>query len=266
MADQDIHELWQIVQEFILGLERQDPTIRRWLVPNSQAAMWLDLYGEPALLLLLQQEEEGEKFVLVRASPPPGKDSRRFRLIEIGWVDSAGRPRSKNPLVTLHLRLYRHHWRVDDIWPAPMDQPISLHKAREMAEVQGEQASLAIRLVAGHLELPLEGCGTLEDVEAIFVVGMNTRGYSPLEVIRALRLWRSFQRRAHATEHQPTILAAAVEYAINYLGGYPETLDEIASFYSVSTSSLETCFQEIRDQLNLVPLDPRYTPPDEPAR
>lgn len=265
MADHDVQEFWQIVEEFILGLQRQDPTIRRWLVPNSQAAMWLDLYGEPALLLLLQQEEEEEKFVLMRAGTPPGKDSHRFRLIEIGWVDSTGRPRHKDPLITLHLRLYRHHWRIEDLWPAPMDQPPSVRKAREIVAVQGEPASLAVRLVAGDIELPLEGCGPLDDVEAIFAVGMNARGYSPLEVINALRLWRDFWRRARPTGRRPTILAAAVEHTLNYLSGYSNTLNETASFYGVSASSLRARFREIRDQLKLIPLDPRYTLPDGPS-
>lgn len=258
MAEQIVGDVWTTVQELILGLQRRDPTVRRWLVPGSDAALLFDLYGELALLILLKDYLDKDRFALIRLGHAP-EQRTKVQLAELAWLDEEGTDPTEDDLVTVQLRMYHRKWRVEDVWPSPLNAPLTVEQAREIAERQGEDAPPAILFTAGMLELPLEGYREMDDVEAFFVLGMDAHGYSPREVVRAVRLWQHFCQKARPSYRKPATFAAAVEYAFNLLGFYKDTQETIADYYGVSTSSLSANFAQIRDQLRLTAFDPRYS-------
>jgi hypothetical protein len=258
MSDPEARALWGTVQEFIGGLQRQDPTVRRWIAPQSEAELLLDLYGEQALLILLKDYLEKEQFILVRTGTPPG-EAGPVRLAEIAWTDLDSRAHTPDDLVTLRLRLVRRKWQVEDLWPAAMDAPLTVDQARLAYASQEGPAGPAILFLAGALEEPPEGTADLDDVETLFVLGMDAHGYSPREVTRAVRLWRDYRGKARPSYRKPAVFAAAVEYAFALLGQYRDTQQRVASYYGVAPTSLVARFNDLRECLNLVYFDPRYS-------
>ncbi len=258
MAEQEITAIVTTVQEFVHGLQRRDPTVRRWILPEGDVDLLMDVYGEQALLSLLKGHSRRKRLVLLRASAVPGKKGRVYRA-EFAWVTGEKRPPSAGERITVQLRRVRRKWLVDELWPAPLDAPLTVEQARRMADAAGGETDTATLFLAGSLRLPLEGSGDLDDVETILVLGMDAHGYSPREVVRGVRLWRDFRRQARPVYRRPAIYAAAVDYVVNLLGMYGESQGSIANYYGVSPSSLSSRFREVRDCLQLVHADARYT-------
>ena len=264
MAEQTADAIWTTVQEFIRALRRRDPTLRRWIVPRSDADLLLDLYGEQALLILLRDYLPKKRFILLRITPPPAQGSRSHQ-VEIGRIARGQVSPATEDQTTFRLRLFRRRWQVEGLWPSALGAPPLVDRAREAAASQGEKADAAVLFLAGHLELPPEGSGELDDVETLFFLGMEARGFSPPEIIAAIRLWRRFSRRARSAYRKPAVFAAAVEYTFSLLGLYGDSQASIAAYYDVAPGSLRTRFYEIRDRLHLVCADPRYAVLEKPA-
>jgi hypothetical protein len=258
MGESEPEAIWTAIQEFIPALQRHDPTLRRWLVPQSDAALLLDLYGEEGLLTLLKDYRAKERFILLRTAALP-REEGHVRLAEIAWADPGKAPPTQQDRVTLRLRKVRRRWLVEDLWPAALDAPPTVDQARADWAEQEEHADPAAIFLAGAATTPLEGCGELDDVETLFVLGMDARGYSPREVIRAVRLWRDF-RECRPSYRQPAAFAAAVEYIFSLLGLYGDTSRQrIAAEYGVKPGSLGQRFAQVRDCLGLVFFDQRYS-------
>lgn len=257
MAESEIEAIWKAVQEFIRALQRHDPTVRRWIAPESDAALLLDLYGEEALLLLAKDYLEKERFILTR-SHSPGRGRGPVRLVEIAWMGGESRPPTAEDRVTLCLRRAGRRWLVEDIFPSASDQLLTVGRARELCATPSEPASPAVLFLAGALALPLEGCGALDDVETLLVSGMGSEPFSPREVVRAVRLWRDFLQLGRPGSAKAAPYAAAVHYALSLIGRRGDTQARIAAAYAVSVASLRTRFVEIRDRLGLTRGDPRY--------
>lgn len=257
MAESEIEAIWNTVQEFIYALQRRDPTVRRWLYPESEAHILLDLYGEEALLTLLKDYLERDRFILLRSSPVPGEKGP-LRLMEIGWVQGEGGRPGAEERVTLRLRRVHRRWQVEDIWPSPLDALLTVSRARELLSRE-ERADPAVLFIAGASTVSLEGCGELDDVETLFVLGMDREGFSPREIVRAVRLWRDFLRLGRPAYRKPALYAAAVHYALSLLGHYGDTRRSIADYYGVNVRSLGKRFAEMEKRLELVHFDPRYS-------
>jgi len=263
MVESEIEALWNTVQEFVHALQRRDPTVRRWVVPGSEADILLDLYGEQALLTLLK-DYLGRKFTLLRSGPVPG-EKETLRRVEIGWGKREGLRPTAEERVTLQLRRVRGRWRVEDVWPSPLDAPLTVSQARELAGREG-RAEPAVLFLAGRSPVSLEGCGELDDVETLFVLGMEQEGFSPREIVRAVRLWRDFLRLGRPAYRKPALYAATVHYALCLLGHYDDTRQGIAAYYGVNPRSLGARLAEMERHLHLVHFDPRYSalgPPPE---
>ncbi len=257
MAESEIEAIWDTVQEFVRALQRQDPTVQRWLYPQSEAHILLDLYGEEALLTLLKDYLERDRFIPLRSSPVPGQKGP-LRLLEIGWVKGEGGRPGAEERVTLRLRRVRRRWQVEDIWPSPLDALLTVEQARELLNRE-ERADPAVLFIAGTSRVALEGCGELDDVEMLFVLGMDQEGFSPREIVRAVRLWRDFIRLGRPAYRKPALYAAAVHYALSLLGHYGDTRRSIADYYGVSARGLGMRFAEMEKRLGLVHFDPRYS-------
>ena len=258
MPESEIEALWGVVQEFVRALQRRDPTVRRWIAPESDAAFLLDLYGEEALLTLLKDYLEKERFILTRAGPPPGERGP-VRLVEVAWMGAEKAPPTAEDRVTLRLRRIGRRWLVEDISPAGSDRPLTVERAREIYAAQEERAGPAVMFLAGTLALPQNGCGALGDVETLLTIGMGGQPFSPREIVRALRLWRDFVRLGPPARRRPAPYAAAVHYALNLLGQHGDTQQRIADSYGVSPRGLRACFAELCRRLRLTAFDPRYS-------
>lgn len=263
MDEQEVRAIWTVLCEFIQALQQNTPHLGRWLVPRSNAAMFLDLYGKAVLSLLLKDDPQRNHFSLVQIECLPQAPGQ-VCLAEVAWIDPPSMAYADKDLVTLRLRTYRRRWRVEDLWPFPLDDRLSLEEIREIADREGKRAPTVILWMAGALALPMEGQAELDKVEALFVVGMDSRGFSPWEVLQAVRLWRDFRRKADPSYRKPAIFAAAVEYAFSLLGRYEDSSSELAACYGVSPNSMTKRFCEIRDRLRLIDFDPRYSVLREP--
>jgi len=250
--------IWTTIQEFVPALQRRDPTIRRWLLPQSDAGLLLDIYGEEGLLTLLKEYLGRERFVLLRIAslPPKGHPTR---LVEIAWVNPQKSPPAREDRVTLQVRKVRRKWLVEDVWPAPLDAPLTVDRAREDWARCEEHADPAAIFLSGAAVTPPEGCGELDDVETLFVLSMDAHGYSPREVVRAVRMWRDFCSQARPAYRRPAAYAAAVEYAFSLLGFYRgDSQERIAAYYGIPPTSLGSRFAALRRGLELTYFDPRY--------
>ncbi len=256
MTDQDIGAIWQAAQEFVLATRRGDPTLRNWLLPAGDATLLLDIYGEAALLTLMREYREKDQIVLVRGSAGPGKTVHR---IEAAWTQGPKQPFTAEDIFTLQLRRVRRKWLVEDLWPGRMEKRPNLDQVRTVVAEMGERTEPALLFLAGALPLPQEGTGELDDVEMLFVAGMDAHSFSPLEVIRAVRMWRDYREQAQPAYRQPALYAAAVEYLICLLGFYEDTLKSIAEYYGVPARSIRERADAIRDCLQVVYFDPRYS-------
>ncbi len=257
MAESEIEAIWNTVQEFIHALQRRDPTVRRWLYPESEAHILLDLYGEEALLTLLKDYLGRDRFIPLRGGSVSGEKGP-LRLLEIGWVRGEGGRPVAEERVTLRLRRVRRRWQVEDIWPSPLDALLTVSQARELLGREG-RIDPAVLFVAGASKVSLEGCGEMDDVETLFVLGMDRQGFSPREIVRAVRLWRDFIRLGRLPYRKPALYAAAVHYALSLLGHYGDTRRSIADYYGVSARGLGMRFAEMEKRLGLVHFDPRYS-------
>jgi hypothetical protein len=258
MPESEAEAIWTTIQEFIPALQRRDPTIRRWIVPQSDAELLLDIYGEEGLLTLLKEYLARERFVLLRIAPVP-EESGPVRRAEIAWVHPQKSPPAREDRVTLQMRNFRRRWRVEDVWPAPLDAPLAVDRAREEWSQREEHADPAAIFLAGAVTTPPEGCGELDDVETLCVLSMDAHGYSPREVIRAVRMWRDFCGQARPAYRRPAAYAAAVEYAFSLLGLYEgDTQERIAAYYGIAPTSLGSRFARLRQGLGLTYFDPRY--------
>lgn len=265
MPESEAEAIWSTVQEFVRAMQRRDPTVRRWLAPQSEAELLLDIYGEESMLTLLKDYLEKETFIFLRTAPLP-KDRGPARLAEIAWIDPGASPPTRQDRVTLQLRQVRRRWLVEDLWPAPLDAPMTVDQARAAWFEHEDRAEPAAIFLAGAAMTPPEGCGELDDVETLFVLGMDAHGFSPREVVRAVRLWRDLCRAGRPLYRRPAILAAAVEYTFSLLGAYMgNSLRRTAAYYGVQPNSLGRRFAMIRDRLNLVCFDPRYSAFEPPA-
>lgn len=99
------------------------------------------------------------------------------------------------------------------------------------------------------------------DVADSFDVQMRMAGYGEGVLDAAHRLWADFARGRTLRVVKTSVYAAAVEYAIASVVGWPGASQaSVARRYGVAATSVATRYAELRDTLGLVPLDPRYVP------
>lgn len=116
--------------------------------------------------------------------------------------------------------------------------------------------------IEGRGEPPNEGGkGRRErDVADAFDAQMRLSGYAAPVLDGAHRLWSDFARGRTLRVVKTSVYAAAVEYAIATLVGWPGASQaSVARRYGVAATSVATRYAEIRDALGLLAFDPRYT-------
>jgi len=261
-----------VVRELVEALKRLDEgAIGRLLLPESEAEWAFRLFGMGPLLFLLFMHLECDRFVLPRFA----RRGRQEVLAEVGWVtgaDEEGRaiydPRRVS---TAKLHRCEGGWLISDLSPGPLDRQISMLEAQELLAkaVQegraGDPLGFPWGVLTGAFQLKRLGKEPLDQVEKLFVEGMEHSEFGVPEIIRAVRLWRQFKERASPTHRRPEVYAAAVEYVMALFGFYGDSQVQIAERYGVSPSSISSKWHEIERTLSLSQFDRRYSVHEDPG-
>ncbi|MGB3905641.1 MAG: hypothetical protein WBB22_12020, partial [Anaerolineae bacterium] len=260
-------------RRFVQALKEQDErAIRPLLMPDSEADWAFRIFGMGPLVFLLYMHLECDRFVLPRF----GRRGRREVLVEVGWVTGADEDGKAmcDPRRVSTLTMQLHHeggWRVADLNPAPLGDPISVARAQGLLTQVGEQGRGAeplwfpLGVLTGAFQLKRLGHESLDDVESLFVNGMEVSEFGVPEVLRAVRLWREFKEKAQPRCRRPEVYAAAVEYIMVLFGFYRDSQVEIGARYGVSPSTISGKWHEIERVLGLSQFDARYSIHEDPG-
>jgi len=120
-------------------------------------------------------------------------------------------------------------------------------------------------LLAGAVQFQRVGPEELDDVETLFVEGMQERMFGLQEIVIAVRLWRDFKRRASPTYRKPEVYAAAVEYIMILLGFYKGSQTGVGKDYGVSAATVASKYKEIEQRLGIYQYDERYSIHEDPS-
>jgi hypothetical protein len=261
-----------VVRELVGALKGlNEGALARLLMPESEAEWAFRLFGMGPLLFLLFMHLEGEEFVMPRFARCGPEEV----LVEVGWVtgvDEEGRARY-DPRRVSTVRLQRHEdgWRISDVSPGPLDRHISMLEAHELlarAMHEGRHAEplgFPWGVLTGAFQLKRMGREPLDQVETLFVKGMERSEFGVPEIIRAVRLWREFKERGSPTYRRPEVYAAAVEYVMTLFGFCGDSQVQIAERYGVSPSSVSSKWQEMERALSLSQFDRRYSVHEDPG-
>ncbi|MDH4208689.1 MAG: hypothetical protein OEV76_07430, partial [Anaerolineae bacterium] len=206
-----------IVRELVRALQAQDEVaLAPLLIEGSESDWGLRLFGLGPLIFLLYMHLECDEFVLPRFARRGGREV----LVEVGWVtgsDEHGRaiydPRR---LSTVTVRRRGEQWGISDVNPAPLDHPLTLSEAQDVVSQAVEEGrggnplSFPLGVLTGAYQLKRLGKEPLDEVEELFVTGMEESSFGVPEIIRAVRLWREFKGSAAASSHRPQVYGAAV--------------------------------------------------------
>jgi len=265
-------ETGPVVRKLIQALRDQDEAaVGSLLVPDSEAEWDFRLFGLGPLIFLLYMHLECGEFVLPRFA----KRGKGEVLVEVGWVsgkDEVGRavydPRR---LSTVTLGRCGEGWRVSDANPGPLDDPATMGKAQDALQKAMDRGTGANPLwfpwgvLTGAFQLKRLGREILDEVEELFVEGMEKASFGVPEIVRAVRMWREFKGRANPRYHRPETCAAAVEYIMVLFGFYGDSQAAIAKRYGVSASSISSKWREIETALALSQFDSRYSVHPDPG-
>lgn len=260
------------VRKLIQALRDRDAlAVEHLLIPDSEAEWGFRLFGLGPLLFMLYMHLECAEFVLPRFARRRDGEV----LAEVGWVigkDEDGRavydPRR---LSTVTLGRYDEGWGVSDVNPGPLDDSTTISKAQDALKRAMEEGDGANPLwfpwgvLTGAFQLKRLGREPLDEVEELFVEGMERSSFGVPEIVRAVRMWREFKGRADPRYHRPETYAAAVEYIMVLFGFYGDSQSAIAERYGVSASSISSKWREIESTLALSQFDGRYSVHPDPG-
>lgn len=261
-----------LVERLIGALKDQyEHAVARLLLPDSEADWSFRLLGMGPLIFLLYMHLECDDFVLPRF----GRLGSREVLAEVGWLtgmDEDGEARYDPRRVSaVKMERYESDWRVSDVNPAPLDRPISVSQAQDVLEQAVKEGRGAeplwfpLGVLTGAFQLKRLGREPLDDVEELFLSGLEESEFGVPEIVRAVRLWREFRERAHPTYRRPEVYAAAVEYVMVLFGFYGDSQASIGRRYDVSPASISSKWREIERVLGLSQFDSRYSVHEDPG-
>ena len=259
------------VGEFVRALKDQDESaVPLLLMPESEADWAFRLFGMGPLIFLLYMHLECDHFVLPRFARCGSEV-----LVELGWMtgeDEEGRATyDPRRVSTLMMKRLDTGWRVCDVSPGPLDDRVSVSKAQEvlgqvLREGRGrEPLWFPLGVLTGAFQLKRLGREALDEVERLFVSGMEDSEFGVPEIVRAVRLWREFKRTAQPGYRRPEVYAAAVEYIMVLFGFCGDSQVSIGERYGVSPSSISSKWREIEAALGLSQFDARYSVHEDPG-
>lgn len=259
-------ETASVARTFVQAVrERDESSILALLMPDSEADWAYRLYGVGQLVFLLYMHLECDQFVLPRFARRGGGEV----LVEVGWAtgeDGDGRavydPRRVSTLI---MREHEEGWLVADLNPSPLHAPVSVPQAQDVLRRVVEEGGgcnalwFPLGVLTGAFQLKRLGKEPLDEVETLFVEGMEASQFGVPEVIRAVRLWREFKGQVRPSYRRPQVYAAAVEYIMVLFGFYADSQVQIGHRYGVSVSSVSSKWREVEQALGLSQFDRRYS-------
>ncbi len=262
--------IWPVVQTFVVAtLEDDKAALKKLLVPRSQAAECLDLFGLNVFDILLKTVLGREKLGLARAIET---ENGRYVYLEFAWPDPASPDNSyaATDIVSVQMRRYRNKWRVVDVNPASTDSPMTEPRAHNILltnePMEGDEKLplepwlMPVALFAGVLQLPLQDQASRDPVEALLLPGLQARSYGLVSLVGGRRLWRDFRKKADPDLAKPAAWAAAAEFLMAEQGMREQTQAVVGSYYGVNLTTVLPRIGRIKKTLSLDGLHERYSP------
>jgi len=259
--DKLVDQLWQTACDLLDAIEGADEAAARaQLVPDSKADLLCRLFGlAPLLILSYCHHEGGGYFPTFYQEMPKGRI-----LFELARCRDAEHPQDTiEASFCLLMRPYRQRWRGGDIRPFSTDEDYTPGRLMEMLE-RREGDPIVLGLVTGALQPQLLEGEELDEVEELVLEGMAEGGFSALEQVNALRLWRDFKRKREVYGRKMEAWAAALEYIIGVLNMRDVSQKSSGETYGVSTSTVANRQKAIVDALRIHQFDERYALFDSP--
>lgn len=261
--------VWPTVEQVIgATLDEDGEKIGTLLVPGEQAAMMLEFFGFQVFDVLLKTVLGRGSLAVTRAIET---DNGRYILIEYTWPEPGAEANSYTAadVVTTTLTQLDGAWKIVEINPAAADLPLTGPRARgvlattqaltESGKVPSEPWILPIALYGGALQIPILETAMEDEVEQLFLPGMQHRTYGVMSLIRARALWRQFKEKATPNLADPAGWAAAVEFIMNEQNRREQTQAAVRKYYEINLSMMVPRVKQIKKILNIQGQDERFT-------
>lgn len=262
-------KIWPTVEQLIRGvLEEDTAAVEAALHPKGSAWRLYDLFDRYVFELILKTVLGRQNLSVTRAIE---SDEGKTVYLELVWPEPglADGSYTAADLVSVKLRKYRRKWLVMDINPAAVDLPLTEARAAAIlanskalnpdGELPREPWLLPVALYGGALQITLREEGQRDDVERVFLSGMQNRGYGLLSLLGAHRLWRDFLNTGAGDLDPPEPWAAAVEFIASEQAMREMTQAAVAKHYDLGVTAIAGRVGHIKKRLNIRGLDERYT-------
>lgn len=259
--------IWPIVEQTLHATAAADHAqIQAHLHPHGPAAALHDLFGAIGMALVLKTSLGREDVAPTRAVA-----TEDGVYVEYAWpVTANGQPSyTAADLVTLHLQLLSNQWYITHIIPASLDAPLTTARARgvlmsnrALVSSQGmpsEPWLLPVAFYAGTLQPALRPQSLGDEVERLFLPGMQQRGYGAPLLVRSRQLWRDFVATAQPPLSQPAAWATAVEFIMSEQDMRELTPAVVGKHYRAALAKVAPRVREIKYVLQIMGQDERYT-------
>jgi hypothetical protein len=244
----------QLGAEFIEAVwARHLPSLQRLVLPDSPAAMQLELFGDELFRVGLRLNDPREKGQL---APFEFQAEGEIGLLEVGVLEplTEGEGHFRSLLgSSLLLRLQPgDSWLVEELIPVNTGKGFNPDDPAD---------AIILEVYQGKRALPLQ-TANLDPVEQLFLASMPAQDgrFNIQELLNAVRLWRDFKgKKPDYKPGKAHIWAAAVEYLINLYDYFKAEEAEIARHYSTTTPAMLRRVRELAQTLNATQFDDRYS-------
>lgn len=262
-------KIWPTVEQLIQGVLSEDAdAIAAALHPRGSAVALYDMFDRYVFELILKTVLGRQNLSVTRAIE---SDDGKAVHLELVWPEPGVGDGSYTAadLVAVKLRKYRQKWLVSDINPAAVDLPLTEARAAAIlanskalnpdGDLPREPWLLPVALYGGALQITLRENGIGDEIERLFLGGMQKRGYGLLSLLGARRVWRDFIKKGAPDIGEREKWAAAVEFIANEQAMRELTQAAVANFYGVKMTAIAGPVGQIKKKLNIRGLDERYT-------
>lgn len=261
-------EVWPVVEKVIEATLGEDgDAIRPYLVPKQQADLTLTLYGHGVFDILLKTVLGRGRLAVTKAVET---ENGQHVHIEFVWPDSSQEGYTAADTVSVQLQPSPNGWLVREINPAAIDLPLTSARARgilastqvlnEVNQVPSEPWIIPIAFYAGMLQLPLEEEAMTDEVDTLFLAGLQHRTYGAMAIVRTYQLWQDYKAKAKPDpSNNPNAWAAAVEFIASEQHMREQTQAQVAKLYETGMTKALPRIKNIKKVLGIEGLDERYT-------
>ena len=272
MIDKQVvwNEIWPVIQRLIQATADEDEQkVTSLLAPERQAAQLYDLFGLAVFEILLKIILGRDHLGLARAIE---SEKGRIAHIEIAWPDPETDRESYTAaeVVSLQLKRYRKTWRLMDINPASADFPMTEARAQSILLSSGildeeedallEPWILPVAVFAGALQLPIREGAMRDEVERMFLPGLQQRSFGVTSIVAGRRLWRDFYEKGMPELDKPAAWAAGAEFIMSEQALHDLSQAAVGQHYNVGLAAILPRIRQIKQTLEITGQVDRYSP------